>query len=58
LSKSVPRGLLAECGVVLPQKPERLRKENGIQLEALPGWANRCIQDLLSHASRPSADFQ
>ncbi len=46
------RGLLAEFGVVLPQKPERLRKEIGTHLEALPGWANRCIQDLLDHASR------
>lgn len=46
------RGLLAKFGVVLPQKPERLRKEIGPHLEALPGWANRCIQDLLSHAGR------
>lgn len=44
--------MLAEFGVVLPQKPERLRKEIGTHLEALPGWANRCIQDLLDHASR------
>ena len=46
------RGLLAEFGVVLPQKPERLRKEIGPHLEALPGWASRCIQDLLNHAGR------
>jgi len=44
--------LLAEFGVVLPQKPERLRKEIGVHLEALPSQASRCIQDLLDHASR------
>lgn len=46
------RGLIAEFGVVLPQKVERLRKEIGAQLEDLPGWANRCAGDLLAHADR------
>jgi transposase len=46
------RGLIAEFGVVLPQKIERLRGEIGPYLEQLPGWANRCVGDLLSHADR------
>ncbi|MDF3885525.1 IS110 family transposase [Cupriavidus basilensis] len=45
------RGLLAEFGVVLPQKPDRLRREIGAHLESVPGWANRCISDLLEHVS-------
>ena len=44
------RGLIAEFGVVLPQKVERLRREIGPHLEDLPGWANRCVGDLLAHA--------
>ncbi|TDN67144.1 IS110 family transposase [Paraburkholderia sp. BL10I2N1] len=44
------RGLLSEFGVVLPQSPERLRREITVPLEALPGWARRCISDLLEHA--------
>ncbi|MGF6439953.1 transposase [Paraburkholderia youngii] len=44
------RGLLAEFGVVLPQSPERLRREITPHLDALPGWARRCISDLLEHA--------
>jgi len=43
------RGLIAEFGVVLPQKVERLRREIGAHLDALPGWARRCVQDLLAH---------
>lgn len=43
------RGLIAEFGVVLPQKPDRLRREIGAHLESLPGWASRCISDLLEH---------
>lgn len=43
------RGLLSEFGIVLPQKPERLRREIGSHLETLPTWANRCIGDLLAH---------
>jgi transposase len=46
------RGLIAEFGIVLPQKVERLRREIGPHLEDLPGWANRCIGDMLSHADR------
>ncbi len=44
------RGLIAEFGIVLPQKVERLRREIGPHLEHLPGWANRCIGDMLQHA--------
>lgn len=44
------RGLIAEFGIVLPQKPERLRREIGAHLEDLPGHANRCVGDLLVHA--------
>ncbi|OTP77254.1 IS110 family transposase [Caballeronia sordidicola] len=44
------RGLLAEFGVVLPQSPERLRREIVAHLDALPGWARRCISDPLEHA--------
>jgi len=43
------RGLIAEFGIVLPQKIERLRIEIGAHLEALPGWANRCVGDMLAH---------
>lgn len=46
------RGLLAEFGVVLPQKVSRLRGEIGPHLEDLPGYANRSIGDLLAHADR------
>jgi len=46
------RGLIAEFGVVLPQKVERLRAEIGAHLEDLPGWANRCVGDMLAHADR------
>jgi transposase len=42
------RGLLSEFGVVLPQKAEVVRREAAKQLEALPGWANTVIGDLLS----------
>ncbi len=44
------RGLRAEFGVVLPLGPERLRKEITAHLDTLPGWAKRCIGDLLEHA--------
>lgn len=46
------RGLLAEFGVVLPQSPERLRREITAHLDALPGWARRCISDLLEHTGQ------
>ena len=48
------RGLIAEFGIVLPQKVERLRREIGAHLADLPGWANRCIGDLLQYASQLS----
>ncbi len=35
------RGLIAEFGIVLPQKIERLRHEIGAHLEDLPCWVNR-----------------
>ena len=43
------RGLLSEFGVVLPQSPERLRREIATHLDALPGWVRRCVSDLLEH---------
>jgi len=43
------RGLLSEFGIVLPQKAEVVRRQAARALEALPGWANRSIGDLLSH---------
>jgi transposase len=46
------RGLIAEFGIVLPQKIERLRCEIGAHLEDLPGWANRCVGDMLVHGER------
>jgi len=46
------RGLIAEFGIVLPQKVTCLRREIGAHLEDLPGYANRCIGDLLTHADR------
>jgi transposase len=42
------RGLLAEFGVVLPQKAETVRREAALHLEDLPGYANLVIGDLLS----------
>ncbi|RMR06835.1 ISPsy16 transposase [Pseudomonas syringae pv. tagetis] len=45
------RGLLSEFGVVMPQSPERLRKEIGPFLDSLPGWARRCMSELLEHTS-------
>ena len=46
------RGLIAEFGIVLPQKITRLRAEIGAHLESLPGWSNRCVVDMLAHADR------
>jgi transposase len=42
------RGLLAEFGVVLPLKAEVVRRQAAAELEALPGYANLVIGDLLS----------
>lgn len=44
------RGLIAEFGIVLPQKVVCLRREIGAHLENLPGYANLCVGDLLAHA--------
>ena len=43
------RGLIAEFGIVLPQKVTCLRRGIGAHLEDLPGYANLCIGDLLAH---------
>lgn len=45
------RGLIAEFGIVLPQKVTCLRREIGKHLEDLPGYANLCVSDLLSHTA-------
>jgi transposase len=42
------RGLLAEFGIVLPQKAEVVRRQAAQHLEDLPGYANLVIGDLLS----------
>lgn len=42
------RGLLAEFGIVLPQKAEVVRRQAALHLEELPGYANTVIGDLLS----------
>jgi len=42
------RGLLAELGIVLPQKAEVVRRQAAQHLEDLPGYANLVIGDLLS----------
>ncbi|MDH5626185.1 MAG: IS110 family transposase [Nitrospira sp.] len=49
------RGLIAEFGIVLPQKVTCLRQSIGPHLEDLPGYANRCIGDLLAHADQLDA---
>ena len=49
------RGLIAEFGIVLPQKVACLRRSIGAHLEDIPGFANRCIGDLLSHADQLDA---
>ncbi len=49
------RGLIAEFGIVLPLKVASLRREIGAYLEDLPGYANQCIGDLLSHAEQLDA---
>jgi transposase len=41
------RGLLAEFGVVLPQKAEVVRREALSRIEALPGYAKLVVEDLL-----------
>jgi transposase len=46
------RGLLSEYGHVLPQRAEVVRRQAGVRLEGLPGWANTAIGDLLSELHR------
>lgn len=52
------RGLISEFGIVLPQKVACLRREIGAHLEDLPGYANQCIGDLLSHADQLDARIE
>ena len=49
------RGLIAEFGIVLAQKVTCLRQHIGAHLEDLPGYAQRCIGDLLAHADQLDA---
>ena len=42
------RGLLSEFGHVLALKADTVRRQAGLLLEELPGWANTVIGDLLS----------
>lgn len=44
------RGLIAEFGIVLPQKVACLRREIGAHREDLLDYANPCIGDRLAHA--------
>ena len=46
------RGLIAEFGIVLPQKVASLRRTIIDHLEDLPGYANQCVGDLLAHADQ------
>jgi transposase len=46
------RGLIAEFGIVLPQKVTCLRAGLGAHLDDLPGYSRQCIEDLLSHANQ------
>lgn len=49
------RGLISEFGIVLPQKVTGLRQSIGKHLDDLPGYARRCIDDLLTHADQLDA---
>jgi len=46
------RGLLSEFGIVLPLKAATVRRRACESLEALPGYANTVIGDLLSEVAR------
>lgn len=46
------RGLLSELGTVMALKAATVRREATQALEALPGWANTVIGDLLSEVHR------
>jgi transposase len=43
------RGLLAEFGIVLPQKADSVRRGACLTLDSLPHWAHRAMSDLLNH---------
>jgi transposase len=45
------RGLIAEFGIVLPQKVTCLCREIGKHLEDLPGYASLCVNDPLAHTA-------
>lgn len=49
------RGLISEFGIALPQKVTGLRQSIGKHLDELPGYARRCIDDLLLHADQLNA---
>ncbi len=49
------RGLIAEFGIVLPQKVANLRRDVAAHVEDLPGYTNLCIGDLLAHADQLDA---
>jgi transposase len=49
------RGLLAELGIVLPQKADTVRQRLAILLEDLPGWANTVIADAITDLERLDA---
>ena len=49
------RGLISEFGIVLPQKVTGLRQSIGKHLDAVPGYARHCIEDLLTHADQLDA---
>lgn len=46
------RGLLSECGIVLPLKASTVRRQAALHLEDLPGYANTVIGDCLSEVTR------
>ena len=46
------RGLIAEFGIVLPQKVTGLRQSLGQHRDDLPGYSKQCINDLLAHADQ------
>lgn len=52
------RGLIAEFGIVLPQKIERLRQTIRPQLDSLPPYAQHCVDDMLSHADELSTRIE
>lgn len=41
------RGLLSELGIVLPLKAATVRREAHKHLEALPGWGNTVVDDMI-----------